>query len=223
MAFNAKNAGNGGGKERIEQPLIEPATYPARLVQLLDMGLQAQKPFQGKDKPPIQEITLTYELVDVFMKDADDNDVEDKPRWISETIPFHNLKAEKAKSTQRYNAFDPKGEWDGDISKAIGQPINVVIVHNLKDGKTYANVGGLSAMRAKDVEKCPPLQNPTALFSVDEPDMTVFNKLPKWIQEKIQKNLNYAGSKLEALVGGKPAPAKAKEEEKPEGDNDSPY
>jgi hypothetical protein len=223
MAFNAKQAGNGGGGgERIDQPLIEPATYPARLVQLIDLGLQPQNAYQGKDKPPMQEIMLTYELVDVFMVDADGNDVEDKPRWISETLPFHNLKADKAKSTQRYLAFDPKEEWEGDLSKALGQPINAVLVQNEKAGKTYTNVGGLSAMRAKDAEKCPELKNPPVLFSLDEPDLAVFNKLPKWIRDKIQKNLNYNGSKLEAALGGKPAAKAPVKQEEPEAE-DNPY
>lgn len=223
MAFNAKQAGNGGGKERVEQPLIEPATYPARLVQLIDLGLQPQKPFAGKDKPPMQEIMLTYELVDVFMVDADGNDVEDKPRWISETLPFHNLKADKAKSTQRYLAFDPKEEWEGDLSKALGEPINAVLVQNQQGDKVYTNVGGLSAMRAKDAEKCPALKNPTTLFTLDEPDLAVFNKFPKWIQEKIQKNLNYSGSKLEAMLkGDKPAAKEAPKQPEPEAE-DNPY
>lgn len=224
MSFNAKQAGNGGGKERIDQPVIEPGLYPARLVQLIDMGLQPQKAYQGKDKPPMQEISLTYELTDVFMKDEDGNDLEDKPRWISETLPFHNLKADKAKSTQRYLAFDPKEEWEGDFTKALGLPINVVLVHNQVGDKLYTNVASLAAMRPKDAEKCEALKNPTTLFSLDEPDITVFNKFPKWIQEKIQKNLNYAGSKLEFLLSGK-VPAKAKEAPKqaePEAE-DNPY
>ncbi len=224
MAFNAKQAGNGGGKERIEQPVIEPGLYPARLVQLIDLGLQPQKPFAGKDKPPMQEISLTYELVDVFMKDEDGNDLEDKPRWISETLPFHNLKADKAKSTQRYLAFDPKEEWEGDLTKALGLPINVVLVNNQVGDKVYTNVASLAAMRAKDAEKCPALKNPTTLFSLDEPDLAVFNKFPKWIGEKIQKNLNYAGSKLEAALKGKPAEyKKAEKQEAPVESEDSPY
>lgn len=225
MAFNAKQAGNGGGKDRIDQPVIEPGLYPARLVQLIDLGLQPQKAYQGKDKPPMQEISLTYELTDVFMKDEDGNDLEDKPRWISETLPFHNLKADKAKSTQRYLAFDPKEEWEGDFTKALGLPINVVLVHNQVGDKVYTNVASLAAMRPKDAEKCEALKNPTTLFSLDDPDLAVFNKFPKWIQEKIQKNLNYAGSKLEGMLGGKPA-AKAKETAKqvePDDGEDNPY
>ena len=222
-AFNAKQAGNGGGKERIEQPVIDAGVYPARLAQLIDLGLQPQKAFQGKDKPPMQEIMLTYELVDVFMVDEDGNDVEDKPRWISETLPFHNLKADKAKSTQRYLAFDPKEEWEGDLSKALGEPISTVLVHNQVGDKLYVNVGGLAAMRAKDAEKCPALKNPTTLFTLDDPDLAVFNKFPKWIQTKIQGNLNYNGSKLQQLLGGQKPEEKAPVKAKEAVDSDSPY
>lgn len=201
MALNAKNI-RGNNAERIEQPNIEPGTYPARLVQIIDLGLQAQRPYKGQDKPPVQEIMLTYELVDTFMVDKDGNDVEDKPRWVSETLPFYGLYADKAKSTQRYTALDPNGDYDGDFSKAIGQPINVTIVNNPgKDGKFYDNVGTVSTMRQKDADKCPELQNPTKVFDLDAPDMDVFNSLPQWIQDKIKENLNYEGSALQKLAG----------------------
>lgn len=217
MALNAKNI-RGNNAERIEQPNIEPGTYPARLVQIIDLGLQAQRPYKGQDKPPVQEIMLTYELVDTFMVDKDGNDVEDKPRWISETLPFYGLYADKAKSTQRYTALDPNGDYDGDFSKAIGQPINVTIVNNPgKDGKVYDNVGTVSTMRQKDADKCPELQNPTKVFDLDAPDMDVFNSLPQWIQDKIKENLNYEGSALQKLagVGNQKKPAAKQDAPKP--------
>lgn len=215
MGLNAKKVGGGGGN-RTPQANIEPGTYPARLVQIIDLGLQAQRPFQGKDKPPAQEIMLTYELVDTFMLDENGNELEDKPRWISETLPFYGLYADKAKSTQRYNALDPSGEFDGDFSKAIGQPINVTIVNNAVGDKVYDNIATISAMRPRDADKCPELVNPAKLFDLDDPDMEVFNALPEWLRDKIKGNLNYKGSALEAKVGNAPAKAKKEEAKKPE-------
>lgn len=205
MALNANKAG--GGKNFTAQPNIQAGVYPARLVQILDLGLQAQKPFQGKEKAPVQEIMFTYELVDEFMKDEDGKDMEDKPRWISESMPFYGLFADKAKSTQRYNAFDPSGAFDGDISRAIGIPINVAVVNNVVGDKTYDNVGAVSTMRPRDAQTCPEPKNPTKVFDLDAPDMEVFNKLPKWLQDKIKGNLNYEGSVLQKALGGKPVEA----------------
>jgi hypothetical protein len=211
MGLNAKKVGGGNGGNKVPQANIEPGTYPARLVQIIDLGLQAQRPYQGKDKPPAQEIMLTYELVDTFMLDEDGKELEDKPRWISETLPFYGLYADKAKSTQRYNALDPEGAYDGDFSKAIGQPVNVTIVNNAVGDKVYDNVATISAMRSRDADKCPELVNPSKLFDLDDPDMEVFNSLPEWLRDKIKGNLNYQGSPLQGKAGNAPAPAKKAE------------
>lgn len=205
MGLNA-NKPQTGGKQFAAQANIEPGVYPGRLVQLIDLGLQAQKPFQGKDKAPVQEIMLTYELVDEFMKDEKGEDMKDKPRWISETLPFYGLFADKAKSTMRYNAFDPKGDFNGDFSKAVGMPINVTVVNNQVGEKVYDNVANIAAMRPRDAQACPELINPTKVFDLDAPSLEIFNALPKWIQDKIKGNLNFAGSNLSVALGGKPDP-----------------
>lgn len=219
MGLNAKKVGGGGQGNKVQQANIEPGTYPARLVQILDIGLQAQRPYQGKDKPPAQEIMLTYELVDTFMLNDAGEELTDKPRWISETLPFYGLFADKAKSTQRYNAIDPSGDFDGDFTKAIGQPINVTIVNNAVGDKVYDNIATISAMRPRDADKCPELVNPSKLLDLDAPDLEVFNSLPEWLRDKIKGNLKYKGSPLEELLGGgerpQAAPAKAKAAVKP--------
>lgn len=225
----ALTAPKGNGASNVTQPNLAPAVYPARLVQIIDFGLQAQRPYQGKDKPAVQEIGLTYELLDEFMVDDKGNPREDKPRWVSETLPFYGLYADKAKSTQRYLTFDPNQEWGGDFSKALGMPVNVAIVNNKTGDRVYDNVASTAAMRPKDVEKCAELKNEPKLFDLDNPDMEVFNKLPKWIQEKIQGNLKYKGSILEGRIGSVPVQAAPKpqpaESESPfkEEDSNSPY
>lgn len=224
----------GGQKQFAPQENIEPGTYPARLVQIISLGLQPQRPFKGEPKPPCAELMFTYELVDTFMKDEDGNDLEDKPRWISETFPLRSLAAENAKSTERYLAFDPDKNFDGDFAQLIGMPINVTIVNNASGDKVYDNVATVSTMRAKDVAKCPELVNPSKVFDLDEPDMEVFNALPQWIRDKIKGNLQFKGSALEKLVasGGekaKVAPARTvgknapKAEDKEAENEDAPY
>lgn len=208
-------------KKFAPQKNIAPGTYPARLVQLIDLGLQPQKPYMGKDKPPVQKLILTYELVDEFMKDEEGNDIDDKPRWVSETLPFFGLFADKAKSTQRYKAFDPSEEWKGDFSQAITKPVLVTIVNNAEGDKIYDNVATISSMRPKDAEKCPDLKNKSSVFDLDAPDMAIFNAFPKWIKETIQGNLNYKNSKLEALVGEAPKQEEKKAEEKPKEEVDN--
>jgi hypothetical protein len=206
------------------QKNIVPATYPARFVQIIDFGLQPQKPFAGKDKAPAHEIGLTYELVDEFMKDEDGKDIVDKPRWVSETLPVYGLNADKAKSTMRYLAIDPEQKYNGDFAQLLGAPCLVTIVNNKSGDKIYDNVAAISNMRPRDAANCPELKNPARLFSLDDPDLEVFNSFPKWIQDKIKGNLNYKGSLLEKRLGG--APKEEQPKEAPpwkEEDNNNPY
>lgn len=221
MGLNAKKPGN-KNSNRVEQPIIEADVYPSYLVQLIDLGLQPQRAYQGKDKPPAQEIMLTYELSDCLMVDEDGKEVEDKPRWVSETLPFYGLVADKAKSTARYLAFDPTQAFDGDFSKAVGMACNVTIVNNVVGDKTYSNIGNVASISAKKAAAMEDIKNPTKVFDLDEPDMEVFNALPEWIREKIKSNLNFKGSPLEAALAGGGEKPKAKEEKAPKADKKAP-
>lgn len=225
MAINAskvKTASN-----RIEQPNLEPGPYPARLVQIIDLGLQPQRPYKGVEKPPAHELMVTYELSDAFMIDKEGNDLEDKPRWVSETFPLNNISADLAKSTKRYVAFDPNISDGGDWSKQIGKPCTVNIINNESKGKVYDNVDSVAPMRARDAAKLPELVNPSRVFDLDNPDMEVFNSFPDWIKEKITSNLTFSGSLLEGLLKGAPAKDQPQRAEAPQdeqdGDEDCPF
>lgn len=213
MSLNAKQVPMAGGGER--PPVLEPGAYPARLVQVITLGTQKQNPYQGQEKPPAMEIMLTYEFLDEFMKDEDGNDLEDKPRWLSETMPLHNLAADKAKSTKRYYALDPNDEHDGDWSELLGKPCIVNVINREGKGKNagriYENVADVSAMRPKEAAKAVELVNPTKVFDFYNPDLEVFNALPEWLQNKMKEAVDFEGGPLDlALEDG----SGAKEEKK---------
>ena len=224
MALNVGTKSSGNGN-RVEQKPVDPGVYPSRIVQLIDLGLQAQRPYKGVDKPPANEIMISYELVDEFIVDEKGVAQEDKPRWISETLPVYPIDKDKAKSTQRYLAIDPNAIHKGDFSKILNEPCNVALVHNKVGDKLYVNVASIAAMRQKDEDKCPPLKNPAKLFDLDSPDVEIFNSLPQWVQDKIKGNLNYNNSKLQAILNNKPIPKEEKEappNEEEQG-NDNPW
>ena len=220
MALKPKRVkGNTGN--RVEQAILDVANYPARLVQVIDQGLQ-KNDFDA-DKVD-HMLRLTYELTGEFMKDKDGNDVEDKPRWISEEIKLIDLPVGmsvpdvyndqyrgKSKMVLRAKAFDPKGESEFDFSEMLGQPCLVFIGEKArkKDGVKYNVVGSVSSpMKGMTT---PDLVNEATLFTLDEPDADVFRSLPEFLQDIIKGNLEYRGSALEkALEGG---PEKSQEEE----------
>ena len=216
MALNAREVAGGG----TPQEPIDPGSYPGRLVQVIGLGLQPQS-YEGEEKKPQLEISVTYELLDEFTKDEEGNDNEEKPRWQSETFALHNLAADKAKSTQRYYALDPDEKHEGDWSKLLGTPCVVTIVNKAGSGKNkgkiYNNVGGLASMRPKEAAKAKALVNPTKYFDPSEPDIEVFMSLPDWLQKKIKKGLEYGGSDLENLVDNYKAKDGDKKKPKPKG------
>lgn len=206
-------------KNFVEQPNLEPGGYPARVVQVVAMGRMSLGQFDGKPKPPGLAVRITYELVDAFMVDEDGNELEDKPRWINEEFILLPMERDLAKSTKRYQAIDPKNTAGGDWTKLLGFPCVVTVVNNPSaNGKTYDNVGTVAAARPRDIAGMADLKNPASLFLVDTPDMEVFNKLPKFLREKIMGNLDFEGSALQKALkasGGASAPAKAPKEEAP--------
>jgi hypothetical protein len=210
MALNAKTAPKTGGNFAPQDPL-EAGLYPARVVQIVDLGLQPQQPYQGKEKPPAPMILLTYELSHEFMKDENNEDIPDKPRFYSEDFAFHNLEADRAKSTLRYKAIDPSNSADGDFTKLGGFPCQVMItkVPDKKNPGHFKNyVGNVSGAPKMPGYVQPALINPITVFDLDAPTLEAFERFPDWLKERIKSNLNYAGSHLEALLGGaQPAPA----------------
>ena len=190
--------------------------YPSRLVQVIDLGLQPQRAYKGEDKKPAHEVHFTFELCDTFMVDKDGNDIEDKPRWASTSLPLYPLFADRAKSTKLANAIDPDQKLQGNFGEMLGMPLNVEISTDHKGDKTYVNILGFTKMREKDAAKLEELKNPTKVFDLDNPDVEVFNSLPDWLQKKIKGNLGYAHSKLSALLGdegaGKPEPREEKKD-----------
>lgn len=201
MALNSNKA-QAPANNRPKTPDLDAGNYMGRVVQVLDLGLQPQRPYKGEEKPPANEIMLTYELGTEFLKDEDGVELEDKPRWLSETFPLRHAKSELAKSTKRMKAFDPNNALQGDFAQLPNMACTITVgqwVSKQDPEKTGNSVLNITpAMKGFPV---PELQNPPKVFDMDEPDMKIFGSLPEWLQGKMKDNLNYNGSALQAAVG----------------------
>lgn len=212
MARNAKQVSSSGGNNNLQAPELTPGAYPARVVSVIFLGVQEQRPFQGQAKPPIDEVRITYELSSEFMLDEEGNVLEDKPRWFSEDIPFHSLNADRAKSTRRYNAIDPADTCDGDFSKLIGKPCQVVLVNNpgkgKHAGKVFTNVGDVTPAPNLPGYVQPELVNPSQYFDPQDENVSkeVFESFPEFLRQKIMGALDYSSSPLARAMGGEEAP-----------------
>lgn len=180
-----------------EEPL-ENGSYGARVVRVVDWGVQPPPPNDKYGKGPKHQISVTFELPEEFMKDEEGNDLEDKPRWVGRRIPLNPLSSDLATSTAWSKAIDVKGEFDGDWSQYLGLPVEVVIRQNGE----YTNIESLNPMRASKAAKLPELVNDAFFFDLSAPDLELFKKLSTWEQAQICNNVNFKGSKLYDLLGG---------------------
>lgn len=204
MALNIKKVAQEGSGFR--QPHLEAGLYPARVLQVIDTGLQPQRPWKGTEKPPWNEVRLVYELTDEFMVDEDGKEQLGKPRLLNEDFSVRSFKQEAAKSSKRYHALDPTGDFDGDFTQLVGAACNVMVVVKVgtgqHEGKTFNNIADVAAMRPRDVAKCPELVGEPLVFLLDEPDMEVFESFNDYLQDRITGNLNFKGSKLDEALHG---------------------
>lgn len=182
-----------------QRQLIPAGQHMARIVQIVDFGLQAQKPFQGQEKKPAYELYITFE----FPTERIEIDGESRPMWNSKRLKLSSN--EKSTCYKWYQKLDPSNKYRGDWSKLIGTSCAVLVTHDQGKGKnagiTYDNVSDV--MPLMKGMTCPPLENDPVLFDLGSPDLEVFNKMPEWMQNIIKENLEFDGSKFQTLLEGR--------------------
>jgi hypothetical protein len=220
MARNASDI-PAGDSSKFQKEVLAPNGYPARVVGLTFVGVQNQRPYMGQAKPPADELRITYELSHEFMKDEDGKVLEDKPRWLTETIPFKSLKLDKAKSSKRYAVLDPTGASGGEWQQLLGAPCTVVVTNNAgkgkHEGKVFENIGDVTPKFVNPIPgqapyEQPELINPTSYYDLNDTDCTLedFRALPEFVQEIIMGANDYSASNVAKLLGaesGKPPAA----------------
>lgn len=218
LTLNLNTLKSSGSKKFTPALALEADTYMCRVVQVVTVGLQEQRPYKGEAKGPKDEVQITYEFTTEFLLDEAGNPDESKPRWLSEFIPINPLDSDLAKLTKRYKAIDPKDESKGNLFDLIGKACMVTVTKNPAiNGKPEKNYIAGVAPAPKGVP-FPPLVNTPKVFHIDAPDLAVFETLPEWLRTKCTvENLRYAGSNLEKALTGKSSsvPVAAPVEAKP--------
>lgn len=171
-------------------PKLEPGVYAARLVQLIDMGVQPQTDYQtGEYKGDKPEVMFTFELPTETITIKD----EERPRWVGKSIPLSwNEKSNFVKYILAVGFKEGKTQH---LRELLGNPCMVNMGRTSGDKEKI--VGVTVPMKGFPI---PPLANESKLFDFDDPDVEVFLSFPEWIQEKIKSAVNFPGSKLSNLL-----------------------
>jgi len=172
MALVDKYAKSGGGF-----PPIGQGTYPARIVQILDLGTQEDE-YKGEKKLH-QKLWITFELPDEIINVKG----EDKPRWLSSE--FTKSTNEKSRLYKVIQAVAPDAEdWTDLMDKGLLVQVGVT------SGGKDKFIGAMPAPKGMEVN---PLVNPQKYFSMegDGFDADLVEGLPNFLQEKIKLSPEY--------------------------------
>jgi len=164
-------------------PRIGEGSYPARIVQVLDLGKQ-EDDYKGKVTVR-DKIWITFELPTETIT----IDNEEKPRWISKD--FTKSFGEKALLTKVLNAaFDTSEVPEIESFKEFLGREMLIEIGSTSTGKDK----WIGAMKLPKGMSVAPLANNTVYFDMDNPDADVLNSLPDFLQEKITSSESYDGT-----------------------------
>ena len=164
---------------------VEPGTYVARCIRLIDIGTQHNE-YQGR-KQSKKQVIITWELPTELISEGE---YEGQPYIVSRFYTASlGEKANLRKDLEawRGRAFTQKELEGFSLKNILDKPCLLSIVHN-EDGR--ARVGGVMAL-TKGMT-VPDRINPLISFDISEWDDVVFAELSDGIKELIKKSDEYS-------------------------------
>lgn len=153
-------------------PIAPAGMHPARLVWLTTVGRQETK--FGKR----EQLYLTWELVlEPLGEESDEN--------------FHLSSSFTSSSDPKSNLFALVKGWLGveinenfNLETLLGKECMLNVQHGTKDTGTFANIETVTPVpKGFNV---PEAKSEVLAFDIDNPDFVVLNKLPEWLQRKVE-------------------------------------
>lgn len=152
-----------------------------------DIGTQPSNNPKFRDK---RQVVFTWEVPIHRIDIEKDGHKQNLPRAISRTFTLSLSEKSNLRpflNSWRGRAFT-EAELDGfDVSKVMGANALLNIIHETKDGKTYANVSSISPIMPSMAKLKP--ENPGVVFSLDDhkaAELPAF--IPDWIKAKIMQS-----------------------------------
>lgn len=183
MAIIAKD----GGGNSFE--LVEAGVHLALCYGVIDLGTQKEV-FQGAEKL-LRKVRLIFEIPNL-RKEFKAGEGEK---------PFSISKEYTLSLSEKSNLFKDLVSWRGkqftqeelegfDLSKLLGKPCQVQIIHKQGKNGEYAFLQGITAiMKGTNYPKL--TINPICEFSVDDFSKSKFDSLPEYLRKKIEESMEF--------------------------------
>lgn len=198
------------------EPIPE-GTYAAVCCALIDIGLQYNKQYDNSSR----KVVIGWEIPSETWTDKDGNE---QPRTIynqytasigQRSILRKDLKAWRGKD------FTPEELERFELRNIVGAPCMLSIIHTERNGKTYANIGGILAL-PKGMPK-PQLSGHATVFDLDTDPLEHIDYLPPWIANLVKASETYMDRAAGQVKEEVEAPKPAKLEELPEDEGELPF
>ncbi len=164
-------------------------TYTAVMRAMIDLGTQSST-FEGEAKSA-RKIMLKFEITDADNRRSDGTAHTVSKRF---TASLHERAAlRKFLEAWRGRPFTPEELKGFDLAKLLGLPCLLGIVHQEREGKTFAGIS--SCMKLPKGMTAPPASEALEHWDMSgsvPPDWTVFAALPKRLQETIEASPEFA-------------------------------
>jgi hypothetical protein len=175
-----------GGNFEPRKP-IEAGAYAAVCDMVVDLGVQ---PSPGGQFAPKRTVVLRFQIPEIRVEITKDGETKSLPAVISRTVGLSlNEKSTlyALLTSWRGKAFTPEELKKFDLGKIAGKPAFINVTHSVKGDRTYANL--TSIMPLPKAIPAPALEGEALVYSTDAPDWAIHDKLPTWMQEKIQNRI----------------------------------
>jgi len=161
-------------------------TYPARCIQLIDLGTQASE-WQGQVKRQ-RKLVIVWEILDPETRKDDGSPFLLNKSYNAILMTMASLRKDLA--SWRGRDFTPEELKGFRSENVLNQPCLLSVIHDTKpDGRVFANISGI--MKAPRGMAVPPATGPLLSWSMDNPDWPVFAQLSSRLADKIAASPEY--------------------------------
>ncbi len=185
MAIMAQDTGGGGDFSPMPS-----GNHVALCNMVVDLGKQRTE-YQGESKVQ-HKVFIRWETPHERLEWTDrEGTAREGPRVIGKTytLSLHENAALRGDlESWRGRAFTEDERKGFDVSKLLGAPCMLNVIHADKNGKTYANVTSIGAL-PKGMDKP---QSEIGLLLYDDEHPGNFEKLPEWLQKKVDEQVKDA-------------------------------
>lgn len=166
---------------------VEAGTHLARCVRMVHIGTVMES-YGNEPAKPKNKVFLTWEFPTMLIEGGE---YDGKPRVISKeyTLSLHpKTTLCKHLVAWRGKSFSPKEAEAFDITKLLGIPCMITVVHNEVGDKVYANIGSISGL-PKGLEAPAQVLETIAVnaTNIDEHE----DSIPSYIVEKLKTSTEF--------------------------------